>query len=195
MVTIDDADAIQLVEWLSEIGDLTYQAQVDRYGIQQRIQSCKHLLAADPIQPSPAPLPAPDPLPSWQRIFLDGIQAPHGTAQASILTAWAACEGGLGHNNPFNVSAPIWDAGGDMPWFWNGQNGSWNNLGNGFGVATFDTVENGSRACAKNLQSGFAGYGELIQAIRDGDAATFANSIGLRTWGTGNSCPKSRLGV
>lgn len=62
-LTLSDQDANQLVDWLSQIGDLSYMLGPDPnpvgVGQRLRIQSCKHILHADPPPPPPPPPPAP----------------------------------------------------------------------------------------------------------------------------------------
>jgi hypothetical protein len=91
-----------------------------------------------------------------------------------------ACEGGLGHNNPLNVTGN----------FWPGFAGYFNNVG----VATFDTIEHGIEACAENLMNG-PQYAGIRQALINRDLVAFATDPGLGIWGTGNTCPRAQLGV
>ena len=136
-----------------------------------------------PIWPAPVPATGPD----WATIILQTIGAPLGEAQYRILDAWAACEGTLplGSNNPLDVEAPR----GELD-YWPGSIADFN----ADGVITFDTVENGARACGLNLKNG-PQYAGLVAALKAGDIAAWANDPGLDTWGTGRACPKAKLGV
>lgn len=62
-LTLTDQDANQLVEWLSELGDLSYLVAPDPNpvgeGMRLRIISSKHILHADPPPPPPAPPATP----------------------------------------------------------------------------------------------------------------------------------------
>lgn len=169
------------------------------------IDSIKAAIIATPwpesgilIGTAAAPVPAPSPVPptpspvSPAAELLRQTRLPDGAAQIALMEAWIACEGGLinGTNNPLNVTAPPRAGGGFQTDYWPGTVGIFNSVG----VVKFDTLDHGITACALNLKNG-PQYAGIRSALQAGNGTAFANEPGLVTWGTGNECLKSTLGV
>ena len=147
--------------------------------------------ANPPIQPAPAPTPSPAPSTGAtdEASFLAAIGAAQDATRLAMVDAWQRCEGGSNHNNPLNVTAPL-----NGSWSWPGQTGFWNNLGNGYGVVNFDTVQHGWSACSQNLVNGTQ-FGGIRQALINGDSAAFKQAIASEPWGTDPVCIGTILGV
>jgi hypothetical protein len=84
MPELTQDEANQLVEWLSEMGDLSYQVAPDPNpvgeGIRLRIISCKHVLHADP---PPVPIP-----PAPPTIMYDSTTAADIPADAQLVAGY-----------------------------------------------------------------------------------------------------------
>lgn len=104
-----------------------------------------------------------------------------------LMAAWIQAEGGLDHNNPLNITAP--SAG---TWQYVGQTGFFNNLGV-VGVATFDTMENGCKACAGGIN--WPNMTAIKAALAGGDKATFMLALRQDPWGTSADTVAALLGA
>lgn len=122
-LTQDQAN--QLVEWLSEIGDLSYAAAPDPnpvgVGIRLRVQSCKHILNADPPPPPPDPTPAP-------AIMYDSTTAADIPANAQIVAGYV--DGAFAWSDADKARFPKFISisvnGGSMADFWDCELGDLN---------------------------------------------------------------------
>lgn len=144
------------------------------------------------LQPAAVAPPADDPA----TLILAGAGLVAGPEQLRLMNAWIQAEGGDGHNNPLNVSAPL-----DRRWSWPGQaqtggpynDGFWNHLPDDFGVCIFNDMADGCAACSHVI--GQTNMSAIRSALQSGDASTFVLAIRQDPWGTDANDVVANLGV
>lgn len=149
------------------------------------------------LAPGPAVIP-PGPVgqPSPAQLILRYASLPEQPPQLRLMEAWIEAEStrpdGTSQvdqtKNPLNVTAPV-----NGSWSWPGQTGFWNELPDGMGVVTFDTLENGCHADAMVLQQ--SNMNALYAAVAAGDAYRFVTAVQTAPWGTSAARVAQILGV
>lgn len=130
---------------------------------------------------------ATDPLGIFvERLLLDLNMSP-GDQRVALVDAWARAEGGVTHNNPLNITAPL-----NGSWAWPGQTGFWNNLGT-IGVVNFDNPTNAADATAEVIRQ--PNMVLIMSALLSEDPQQFVDAIAASPWGTNPGLVKQILGI
>lgn len=112
-------------------------------------------------------------LAGWCQMVLESLGIPADDAHLVGPLAWCFAEGGWQHNdamyNPWNTT---WVMGGSRPI-------------NSARVQAYVSLVQGVAAAVRTLRNGL--YGDVIGALRAGDAALLATTVGASPWGTSGS--------